>query len=244
MAFSKPVAGFAQRSRWRVNDCASRLQRATRKVASPANPSCCQARSHPRAWGMPLMTDRIKDFLARNREDGPRLVVDLDVVRENYLGFASGAAGHARVLRRQGQSGARDSRSAGAARLVLRHRLGGRDRAGAGRRRDARPHQLRQHDQEGEGHRARLCARRPPVRRGLRGRGREDRARRAGLEGVLPHPVRRRGRGMAAVAQVRLRAGNGGARARARASRSASSPTASRSMSARSSAIRACGTAR
>ena len=35
------------------------------------------------------MTDRIKDFLARNREDGPRLVVDLDVVRENYLGFAS-----------------------------------------------------------------------------------------------------------------------------------------------------------
>ena len=28
------------------------------------------------------MTNRIKDFLARNREDGPRLVVDLDVVRE------------------------------------------------------------------------------------------------------------------------------------------------------------------
>ncbi len=35
------------------------------------------------------MTDRIKEFLARNRADGPRLVVDLDVVRENYLGFAS-----------------------------------------------------------------------------------------------------------------------------------------------------------
>ncbi len=34
------------------------------------------------------MTDRIKDFLARNREDGPRLVVDLDVVRENYDSFA------------------------------------------------------------------------------------------------------------------------------------------------------------
>ncbi len=43
------------------------------------------------------------------------------------------------------------------------------------------------------------------------------RARRAGLEGVLPHPVRRRGRGMAAVAQVRLRSGNGRGRARARA---------------------------
>jgi ornithine decarboxylase len=34
---------------------------------------------------MPLMTDRIKEFLALNREDGPRLVVDLDVVRENLL---------------------------------------------------------------------------------------------------------------------------------------------------------------
>ncbi len=35
------------------------------------------------------MTDRIKEFLTRNREEGPRLVVDLDVVRENYLDFAS-----------------------------------------------------------------------------------------------------------------------------------------------------------
>ena len=34
------------------------------------------------------MTDRIKEFLARHREDGPRLVVDLEVVRENYRGFA------------------------------------------------------------------------------------------------------------------------------------------------------------
>src|SRR5271168_2274035 len=34
------------------------------------------------------MTDRIKDFLARNPEDGPRLVVDLEVVRENYHSFA------------------------------------------------------------------------------------------------------------------------------------------------------------
>jgi len=34
------------------------------------------------------MTDRIREFLARNREEGPRLVVDLDVVRENYMSFA------------------------------------------------------------------------------------------------------------------------------------------------------------
>ncbi len=35
------------------------------------------------------MTDRIRAFLAANREEGPRLVVDLDVVRDNYLGFAN-----------------------------------------------------------------------------------------------------------------------------------------------------------
>src|SRR5579864_8225776 len=48
-----------------------------------------EARENPRAWGMPLMTDRIREFLARNPEDGPRLVVDLEVVRENYLSFAT-----------------------------------------------------------------------------------------------------------------------------------------------------------
>jgi ornithine decarboxylase len=34
------------------------------------------------------MTDRIREFLKQRREDGPCLVVDLDVVRENYLAFA------------------------------------------------------------------------------------------------------------------------------------------------------------
>jgi ornithine decarboxylase len=34
------------------------------------------------------MTDRIRNFLAGRREDGPRLVLDLDVVRDNYLAFA------------------------------------------------------------------------------------------------------------------------------------------------------------
>ena len=34
------------------------------------------------------MTARIRDFLRRNADDGPRLVVDLDVVRENYQTFA------------------------------------------------------------------------------------------------------------------------------------------------------------
>ncbi len=34
------------------------------------------------------MTDRIHSFLRHRREDGPCLVVDLDVVRDNYAGFA------------------------------------------------------------------------------------------------------------------------------------------------------------
>jgi ornithine decarboxylase len=34
------------------------------------------------------MTERIRDFLRKRRDDGPCLVVDLDVVRENYLAFA------------------------------------------------------------------------------------------------------------------------------------------------------------
>src|ERR671916_1471794 len=34
------------------------------------------------------MTERIRDFLRNRREDGPCLVVDLEVVRENYAKFA------------------------------------------------------------------------------------------------------------------------------------------------------------
>ena len=34
------------------------------------------------------MTDRILEFLRNRREDGPCLVLDLDVVRDNYTAFA------------------------------------------------------------------------------------------------------------------------------------------------------------
>jgi ornithine decarboxylase len=34
------------------------------------------------------MTTRIRDFLKRRTEEGPCLVLDLDIVRDNYLGFA------------------------------------------------------------------------------------------------------------------------------------------------------------
>ena len=34
------------------------------------------------------MTARIREFLKHRKDEGPCLVVDLDVVRENYLSFA------------------------------------------------------------------------------------------------------------------------------------------------------------
>ena len=34
------------------------------------------------------MTERIREFLRKRREDGPCLVVDLDVVKDNYSAFA------------------------------------------------------------------------------------------------------------------------------------------------------------
>ena len=34
------------------------------------------------------MTERIRQFLRRRADDGPCLVVDLNVVRANYLAFA------------------------------------------------------------------------------------------------------------------------------------------------------------
>ena len=34
------------------------------------------------------MTERIREFLRQRREDGPCLVVDLDIVRDNYVAFA------------------------------------------------------------------------------------------------------------------------------------------------------------
>ena len=50
------------------------------------------------------MTERIREFLRNRREDGPCVVVDLDVVRDNYCQVRPGAARHARVLRREGES--------------------------------------------------------------------------------------------------------------------------------------------
>jgi ornithine decarboxylase len=40
------------------------------------------------AWERPEMTDRIREFLRDRRPEGPCLVVDTEVVRDNYLAFA------------------------------------------------------------------------------------------------------------------------------------------------------------
>ena len=52
------------------------------------------------------MTTRIHEFLRNRRDDGPCLVVDLDVVRDNYQTFAKALPGQPRVLRREGEPGA------------------------------------------------------------------------------------------------------------------------------------------
>src|SRR5258707_2159050 len=42
----------------------------------------------PMGCGGSAMTERIREFLRNRREEGPCLVVDLDVVRDNYQAFA------------------------------------------------------------------------------------------------------------------------------------------------------------
>ncbi len=53
------------------------------------------------------MTDRIRDFLRARRDmgqdEGPVMVLDLDVVRDNYTAFARALPGHPGVLRREGE---------------------------------------------------------------------------------------------------------------------------------------------
>ena len=69
-----------------------RLPRGDRRLAGPwtAPPKrvrCASGRSQVIWNGIAVMTERIIDFLRRNRPDGPCLVVDLEVVKRNYLAF-------------------------------------------------------------------------------------------------------------------------------------------------------------
>ena len=156
------------------------------------------------------MTDRIKEFLARNREDGPRLVVDLDVVRENYLGFAS-ALPDTRVFYAvkanpapeildllAGLGSCFDTASVTEIEQALA--------AGATPDRISFGNTIKKEKDIARAYALgiRLFA--------VDCEAEVEKIARAapGGESVLPHLVRRRGRGMAAVAQVRLCAGHGG----------------------------------
>ncbi len=111
------------------------------------------------------MTERIRKFLKRRREEGPCLVVDLEVIRENYLAFAKTlpdtrvfyavkANPAPEILKLLAELGSSfDTASAAEIEMVLA--------AGATADRIS----YRQHDQEGARHRARLRAWRAAVRR-------------------------------------------------------------------------------
>jgi ornithine decarboxylase len=139
------------------------------------------------------MTERIQEFLRNRRSEGqdtePCLVVDLEVVRDNYQTFAKALAGQPRVLRGEGKPVAGSAAASGLDGLVLRHRDGRRDRNGAGCRCDA--------DRFSYGNtikKERDIARAFAL--GIRlfavdcaAEGREDRPCRARRQGVLPHPL-------------------------------------------------------
>jgi hypothetical protein len=143
----------------------------------------------PIAVGNSAMTERIREFLRKRKDEGPCLVVDLDVVRDNYTAFAKAlpdtrvfyavkANPAPEVLALLAKLGSCfDTASIAEIEMVLA--------AGA----NARPHLLWQHDQEGARYRARLCARRSSLCRRLQGRGREDRPGSTWQPRVLPYPV-------------------------------------------------------
>ena len=137
---------------------------------------------------------------------GPCLVVDLDVVRENYLSFAKAlpdskvfyavkANPAPEILKLLAELGACfDVASVSETEAVLA--------AGATPERISYGNTIKKESEIAAAARARRHA----VRGRLRGRGREGGACRARLARDLPHPLRRHRRRMAAVAQVRLRA--------------------------------------
>ena len=192
------------------------------------------------------MTERIREFLRTAATDGrgPCLVVDLDVVRDNYNTFAK-ALPDTRVFYAVKANPAPEVLSllaslgscfdtASVAEIEMVLAAGATpDRISYGntikKERDiARAFAL--------GIRLFAVDCKPEV---------EKIARAApGSQRVLPHPLRRRRRRMAAVAQVRLRARHGRGRAGACASGSGLKPTACRSMSVRSSATSMPGTVR
>ena len=83
------------------------------------------------------MTDRIRDFLRDRRPEGPCLVVDLDVVRDNYLAFAKALPDSRVFYAVKANPEPEVLKLLAEPRLVLRLRQRSRDRHGARRRRHA-----------------------------------------------------------------------------------------------------------
>ena len=87
------------------------------------------AATPPRRIGeLGRMTARIREFLKNRTDDGPCLVLDLDVVRENYLGFAKALPDTKVFYAVKANPAPEILQAARRARLLLRRRLGERDR--------------------------------------------------------------------------------------------------------------------
>ena len=190
------------------------------------------------------MTDRIRDYLRDNPSDGPRLVVDLDVVERNYERFAH-ALPDTRVFYAVKANPAPEI-------LDLLARLGSSfDCAsvveieqvlatGAGAERISFGNTIKKERDIARAHALGVA----PLRRRLRGRGREDRPRRprrarcsAASCATAPAPNGRCRRSSAARPRWRSACSS-------TPMRSASRPMACRSMSARSRAMSRPGTRR
>ena len=193
------------------------------------------------------MTERIREFLRNRREDGPCVVVDLEVVRDNYSKFARAlpdtrvfyavkANPEPQVLKLLAELGSCFD-TASVVEIQLALDAGATpDRISFGntikKERDivrALELGVRLYAVDCEAEVEKIA--RAAETAGIEVRG----------EGVLPHPVRRRRRRVAALPQVRLRARDGRGRAGACLSARASRLTACRSTSARSSATRKPG---
>jgi ornithine decarboxylase len=156
-----------------------------------------------------MTTARIHDFLATRRPASPCLVVDLDVVRDNYCAFtkalpdsrifyavkANPAPEILKLLASLNSSF--DTASVAEIEMALD--------AGATAERISFGNTIKKERDIARAPRTRH----PSFRRRLRRGSREDRPFRTGCAGFLPRPHRRRRRRVAAVAQIRLRTENG-----------------------------------
>ena len=95
-----------------------------------------------------MTAPKLRYFFQQRTEDGPCLVVDLDVVRDNYLNFAKVLPDTKVFYAVKANPAPEILKLLAGPRLLLRRRLGER---GSGRARGGRAagaHLLRQHDEE------------------------------------------------------------------------------------------------